>query len=164
MSQSLSSAQLAAMLEAKQVIPARHWHPSGFKVSMIASLLMGLAIGLFFIWSAGWTPPATWSNRGEFAVSWVLLTYIWIQIGSLVLVGAGNKNQMWLDALTSMVPLFVSLYVLLQHFAGFMELSPFQLHAALLTAYTMMLDVVVDLGITVLLSRQVVDVGSAGLG
>ena len=163
MSQPLSSAQLAAMLEARQVIPARHWHPSGFKVSVFASLLMGAAIAVFFIWKAGWSPPETWKG-GEFAVAWILLTYIWVQVGGLVLVGAGSKNQMWLDALTSMVPLFLILYVLLQHYTGFVELSAFQATAAWLTAYTMMLDVVVDLGITVLLSRQVVDVGSSGVG
>jgi hypothetical protein len=32
------------------------------------------------------------------------------------------------------------------------------------TAYTMLLDVVIDLGVTVLLSRQVVDVGPGGVG
>lgn len=165
MSHPLSSSQLAAALEAGHQLPARHWHPSGFKVSVWASLLMGLAIALFFIWKAGWAPPPTWDNRGEIAVSWVLITYIWIQVGSLVLVGAGNRNQMWVDALTSMVPLFLIFYVLLQHYAGYVELSRFQVNAALLVAYTMLLDVVVDLGISVLLSRQIVDVGGgSGVG
>lgn len=165
MSQPLPSSQLAAALEASHSIPARHWHPSGFKVSVWASLLMGLAIGLFFIWQAGWAPPSTWGNRGEIAVTWVLVTYIWIQVGSLVLVGAGNRNQMWVDALTSMVPLFLIFYVLVQHFAGYVELSAFQVNAALLVAYTMLLDVVVDLGISVLLSRQIVDIGGgSGVG
>lgn len=159
MSMPLTSTQVATMLEANHRLPARHWHPSGFKVSVWASLLMGVVIGLFFIWQAGWSPPPTWGNRGEIAVSWILITYIWIQVGSLVLVGAGNRNQMWVDALTSMVPLFLILYVLLQHYGGYVVLSSFQVNAALLVAYTMLLDVVVDLGISVLLSRQIVDVG-----
>jgi hypothetical protein len=32
------------------------------------------------------------------------------------------------------------------------------------TAYTMLLDLVIDLGVPVLSSRQVVDVGAAGIG
>jgi hypothetical protein len=27
-------------------------------------------------------------------LTWILLTYIWVQMGSLILVGAGTKNQM----------------------------------------------------------------------
>ena len=76
--------------------------------------------------------------------------------------GVGNKNQMWVDALTSIVPLFISVYVILQHYSGYVILSSFQVKAAWVTAYTMLLDVVIDLGVTVLLSRQVVDVGHGG--
>jgi hypothetical protein len=85
-------------------------------------------------------------------------------MGSLILVGAGTKNQMWLDALTSIVPLFLILYVVVQHHSGYVVLSSFQAKTAWATAYTMLLDVVIDLGVTVLLSRQVVDVGSGGVG
>jgi hypothetical protein len=45
-----------------------------------------------------------------------------------------------------------------------MVLSSFQAKTAWATAYTMLLDVVIDLGVTVLLSRQVVDVGGGGVG
>jgi hypothetical protein len=94
----------------------------------------------------------------------VLLTYIWVQMGSLILVGAGTKNQMWLDALTSIMPLFLILYVVVQHHSSYVVLSSFQAKTAWATAYTMLLDVVIDLGVTVLLSRKVVDVGGGGVG
>jgi hypothetical protein len=62
------------------------------------------------------------------------------------------------------VPLFLIFYVLLQHYSGYIELSHFQAKTASVTAYTMLLDFVVDLGVSVLLSRQVVDVGAGGVG
>jgi hypothetical protein len=74
----------------------------------------------------------------------------------------GTKNQMWLYAFTSVVPLFLIFYVLIQHYSGYIELSHFQAKTASVTAYTMLLDFVVDLGVSVLLSRQGVDVGAVG--
>jgi hypothetical protein len=164
MNQSVPPQQLAAMLEAQHTLPKRHWHWNGYKISIGSSLLIALAIGLFFVAGAGWSPPEHWQGRADFAVTWLLLTYIWVQMGSLILVGAGTKNQMWIDALTSIVPLFVIVYVILQNHTGYVPLSPFQAKTAWVTAYTMLLDVVVDLGVSVLLSRQVVDVGGSGVG
>jgi hypothetical protein len=164
MQQSLSAQRLAAAAEGGQALPTRKWHPKGYKISIFSSLLMATAIGLFFIAMAGWSPSGSWQELADFSLTWILLTYIWIQMGSLILVGAGTKNQMWLDALTSIIPLFVVVYVIVQHHSGYVVLSPFQAKAAWVTAYTMLLDVVVDLGVSVLLSRQVVDVGAAGVG
>lgn len=163
MSRSLSAAEVGAITETSQNVPRRNWHPNGYKISIVSSLVMALIIGVFFIALAGWSPSATLQPTADFAVPWILLTYVWIQMGSLIIVGAGTKNQMWLDALTSIVPLFLIVYVIVQHYAGFVVISPFQIRTAWLTAYTMLLDVVVDLGVTVLLSRQVVDVGNRGV-
>ena len=125
---------------------------------------MTACIGVFFIGVAGWSPPVFYIELGDFIVTCILLTYIWVQMGSLILVGAGTKNQMWLDALTSMLPLFLILYVVLQHHSGYVVLSSFQARTAWLTVYTMLLDVVIDLGVTVLLSRQVVEPIGEGIG
>jgi hypothetical protein len=163
MAQSISNRQMAAMMEAQHALPKRRWHHNGYAISIVSSLLMAVAIGLFFIAGAGWSPPESRQGQFDFGVTWLLLTYIWIQMGSLILVGAGTKNQMWIDALTSIVPLFLIVYVVLQHYTGFVVLSSFQAKTAWVTAYTMLLDVVVDLGVTVLLSRQVVDVGGGGV-
>ena len=164
MAQIISPANLAGALESSHAPPVRHWHAKGYQVSIASSLLMAFVVGLFFIATAGWSPPPAWQEQADFSVTWILLTYIWIQMGSLILVGSGTKNQMWVDALTSILPLFLIAYVLLQHLTGYVVLSAFQTKAAWVTAYTMLLDVVVDLGVTVMLSRQVVDVGSSGVG
>jgi len=163
MQQTLPARRVAAVMEGEHVLPARRWHPRGYQVSILSSLLMAIIIGMFFIAMAGWSPPESWQELADFSVTWILLTYIWVQMGSLILVGAGTKNQMWLDALTSIIPLFVILYVIIQHHSGYVILSAFQAKTAWVTAYTMLLDVVVDLGVSVLLSRQVVDVGAGGV-
>ena len=164
MLQPVSAARVASIVEGQRRPPPRRWHATGYQVSIFSSLLVAAGIGVFFIAMAGWGPSADWQELADFSVTWVLLTYIWVQMGSLILVGAGTKNQMWLDALTSIVPLFLILYVVVQHHAGYVVLSSFQAKTAWATAYTMLLDVVIDLGVTVLLSRQVVDVGAGGVG
>jgi hypothetical protein len=162
--QTAVQAQRAAMFaEGGHVVPVRRWHATGHFISIVSSLLIAVVIGLFFLGLRGWTPPEAWQVQADFAVTWLLLTYIWVQMGSLILVGAGTKNQMWLDAFTSVVPLFLIFYVLIQHYTGFIELSHFQAKTASVTAYTMLLDFVIDLGVSVLLSRQVVDVGTGGV-
>jgi hypothetical protein len=158
----LTLRQLSAASQAGRSVPIRHWYPSGYKISVWSSLLAAVAIALFFIAGAGWSPADMWQGEAAFGVTWLMLSYIWLQMGSLVVAGAGTKNQMWVDALTSIVPLFLIAYVLLQHYGDFIVISPFQVRAAWITAYTMLLDVVIDLGVTVLLSRQVVDVGGRG--
>jgi hypothetical protein len=164
MQQSMPARRAAVIEQAGHLVPVRRWHPTGHQISILSSLLIAVAIGIFFIALRGWSPPSEWQVQADFLVTWVLLTYIWIQMGSLILVGAGTKNQMWLDAFTSVVPLFVIVYVILQYYTGYLELSHFQAKTASVTAYTMLLDFVVDLGVSVLLSRQVVDVGAGGVG
>lgn len=163
MQQTLSSRQVVSAMQGRHALPARRWHAKGYQVSIFSSLLMALVIGAFFILTPGWSPSAAWQELADFSVTWILLTYIWVQMGSLILVGAGTKNQMWIDALTSIVPLFLIVYVVVQHHSGYVILSPFQAKTAWVTAYTMLLDVVIDLGVSVLLSRQVVDVGGPGV-
>jgi hypothetical protein len=163
MSRKMTSSQMAAVMDGPHPLPARRWHAKGYVISIASSLLVALMIGVFFIGMAGWTPPEGWQGTADLTFTWLLLTYIWIQMGSLILVGAGTKNQMWLDALTSIIPLFVIVYVLLQHYGGYIVVSPFQVSMAWVTAYTMLLDVVIDLGVSVMLSRQVVEVGGGGV-
>jgi hypothetical protein len=155
---------LAAIAGSQHPVPVRHWHPNGYTISIGSSLFVAFVIGMFFIWAHGWSPPEPWQPYADICVTWILLTYIWIQMGSLILVGSGTKHQMWVDALTSIIPLFVIVYVVLQHYSGYVILSPFQIRTAWVTAYTMLLDLVVDLGVTILLSRQVVDVSGGGVG
>jgi hypothetical protein len=164
MQQSMSAQRAAVVSQGTHIVPVRRWHPTGHQVSIVSSLSVAVVTGIFFMAMRGWSPSPEWQVQADFAVTWILLTYIWVQMGTLILVGAGTKTQMWLDALTSVVPLFVIVYVILQYYSGYLALSPFQVKTAWVTAYTMLLDLVIDLGVSVLLSRQVVDVGASGVG
>jgi hypothetical protein len=164
MQQSMPTQRAAVLERSAHLVPVRRWHPTGHQISIMSSLFIAGVIGIFFIGMRGWTPLADWQVQADFTVTWVLLTYIWVQMGTLILVGAGTKTQMWLDALTSILPMFVIAYVILQYYGGYLDLSSFQVKTAWVTAYTMLLDLVIDLGVSVLLSRQVVDVGAAGVG
>lgn len=159
----LTTTRLAGMMEANRPAPVHRWHGRGFAISVSTSILMAIAILVFFAGMKGWTPPAEWERFADFSVTWLLLTYVWVQLGSLILVGAGTKNQMWMDALTSMIPLFLIFYVIMQHTLKYEVLSTFQALTAWAIAYTMLLDVVVDLGVSVMLSWQVVEVGGGGV-
>src|SRR5687768_454957 len=111
MQQSISAQRAAVVSHGAQVGPVRRWHPTGHQVSILSSLIMAVAIGVFFIAMRGWSPSPEWQVQADFAVTWTLLTYIWLQMGTLILVGAGSKTRMWLDALSSVVPLFLIVYV-----------------------------------------------------
>jgi hypothetical protein len=112
--QTAFQAQRAAIVaERGHAVPVRRWHATGHCIGMLSSLLIAVVIGVFFFGLRGWSPPEAWQIKADFAVTWLLLTYIWVQMGSLILVGADTKNQMWLDAFTSVVPLFLIFYSLI---------------------------------------------------
>jgi hypothetical protein len=143
----------AIVAEVGHAVPVRRWHATGHFISILSSLGIAAVIGVFFFALRGWSPPEAWQIQADFSVTWLLLTYIWVQMGSLILVGSGTKNQMWLDAFTSVMPLFLIFYVLIQHYSGYIELSHFQAKTASVTAYTMLLDFVVDSAVPIALSQ-----------
>jgi hypothetical protein len=107
MQQAIPAQRAAVVTQNLHALPVRRWHATGHQVSIFSSLAIAVVIGVFFLALRGWSPPEEWQVRADFSVTWILLTYIWVQMGSLILVGAGTKNQMWLDAFTSIVPLFL---------------------------------------------------------
>jgi len=83
-----------------------------------------------------------------FAVMYFLLTYLFLQMLAHIFYGPSLRSHMLIDMLSSLLPLMMVLYVLVEYSRGYLILSTFQLNAALLTAYAMTLDLVVDVGLT----------------
>jgi uncharacterized protein YggE len=52
----------------------------------------------------------------------------------------------------------VVVYVIVQHYTGYAVLSEFQVRTAWVTAYTMLLDVMVNFGVSALSGRRATDV------
>jgi hypothetical protein len=60
-----------AAIASRHIIPVRRWHPNGYKISISSSLLVAVAIGVFFIGFPGWTPPEAWQPHADFTVTWI---------------------------------------------------------------------------------------------
>lgn len=138
------------------------WTPfKGHQFSTAASVLAAAVIAVLFLGDpltpflgAGWWTPSEWTLSEQqqimsaFAVSYVLLSYLFLQIVAHIFCGPASPKQMLVDMLSSLPPLATVLYVLAEHARGDLALSAFQIHSALLTAYTMTLDLLVDIGLT----------------
>jgi hypothetical protein len=124
-------------------------------ISIIASISAAVAIGIFFYWKPAWSPAADAQMPYDFAVMWVLLTYMWVQMGTHILFAAATRNQMLLDTLSSILPTLVIAYVLAEYYRGDLAASAYQLNTAWLTAYAMFLDLVLDLSIAISMRRPV---------
>lgn len=127
----------------------------GHIISVAASAIAALAAALAFFGAPGWAPMMEQQMTMDFAVCWVLLTYLWVQLFSHIIFGTTSKNEMLVDMLSSIAPVLVISYVLAEYYRGDLQLSQFQANAAWLTAYAMLLDLVVDTGLAIALRRQV---------
>ena len=108
----------------------------------------------FFGWGQ-WGPAPDQQMFSGFAASWVLLTYLWIQLSAHIVLAPATKNEMLVDMLSSVLPVILIFYVLAEYYRGDLQLSGFQINAAWLTAYAMLLDLVIDTGLAISLRRQV---------
>lgn len=127
----------------------------GHVVSVIASLIASMAIVLGFFGWAQWVPAPDQQMFSDFAASWVLLTYLWIQLSAHIVLAPATKNEMLVDMLSSVLPVILIFYVLAEYYRNDLQLSAFQINAAWLTAYAMLLDLVIDTGLAISLRRQV---------
>ena len=121
----------------------------GHHFSIVLSALAGVVIcGLFFFAAERWSPLDQNQVMSAFAVLYVLLTYLVLQMVAHIFFGPASKKQMLVDMLSSLLPVAIILYVLAEYLRGDLILSLFQLHTALLTGYALILDLLVDVGLT----------------
>lgn len=120
----------------------------GHQFSIAASVLAAFAIAAFFFGAPGWAPVEDRHMTSSFAVMYLLLTYLFLQMLAHIFYGPALRSHMLIDMLSSLLPVMVILYVLVEYSRGYLVISTFQLNAALLTAYAMTLDLFVDIGLT----------------
>ena len=126
----------------------------GHHVSIASSMLAAISITAFFFGTSAWAPVAEREMLSDFAVAWFLLTYLWVQMATHILSVPPTRRQMLGDMLSSMVPILVIVYVVAEYYKGDLQLSTFQINAAWLTAYAMLLDLVLDMALAISLHRQ----------
>ena len=102
-------------------------------------------IGVFFFALRGRSPPEAWQIQADFSVTWLLLTYIWVQMRSLILVGAGTKKPDVARCLHFSSTVISNLLRADPALQRLHRTLAFQAKTASVTAYTTLLDFVVDL-------------------
>ena len=125
----------------------------GHHFSIGASVIAAVAIAFGFFGAPGWTPTGGGDAAASFAVMYVLLTYLFLQMVAHVFYRPASRRQLLIDMLSSLLPVVLLLYVLADYSRGHLAVSTFQLNAALLTLYAMTLDLLVDIGL-ILWPRQ----------
>jgi hypothetical protein len=127
----------------------------GRRISMLFSVLGAVAIWLFFFDMRGWKPaPGTESEISAY-VHWVLLLYLGLQLTVLVWTSTGgSRGEVWVDTLTTLVPVCLVGYALVEHWRGLASLPLEQLRLAKSTFLTVSIDFIVDFGVAMATQRR----------
>jgi hypothetical protein len=127
----------------------------GRRFSKVLSVLVAVAIWYFFMQMRGWTPPVGEEVDYSTNVHRFLLGYLAVQLIVLIPTrGAGSTDEVWLDTLTSFLPLLLILYVLMLHWSNLERLPLEQLRYAKSTMGVMAIDFIVDFWLAVATQNQ----------
>ena len=119
----------------------------GHHFSIGASVIAAVAIAVFFFGVPDWMPTEQGHLTSSFTLMYVLLTYLFLQMVAHIFYRPPTRRQMMMDMLSSLLPVVILLYVLIDYSRGNFAVSTFQLNAAVLTIYAMTLDLLVDIGL-----------------
>lgn len=119
----------------------------GHHFSIGASVIAALGIAVFFFGAPGWMPTEQGHLTSSFTLMYLLLTYLFLQMVAHIFYRPPTRRQIMVDMLSSLLPVVVLLYVLIDYSRGNLAVSTFQLNAAVLTIYAMTLDLLVDIGL-----------------
>lgn len=119
----------------------------GHHFSIGASVTAAVAIAVFFFGAPGWMPTEQGHLTSSFTLMYVLLTYLFLQMVAHIFYRPPSRRHMLVDMLSSLLPVVILLYILVDYSRGNLAVSTFQLNAALLTIYAMTLDLLVDIGL-----------------
>ena len=140
------------MAETK-IVQQRVVTPSRMDEWVSIFLAVALAGGAaFFFWGMqGWEPTGNW---GPYALAWLVLGYLAIQLVALLSSAMDTRRVGILDSVTSLLPVIVGSVVMLDAFRGTSHLSNFQTNALLLMVGTAALDFIVTLWVRFTVNRR----------
>jgi len=124
---------------------------------MFLSVLAAVGIWVFFIRMRGWAPPAGEEASYSTYFHWLLLAFLALQLTMLVFATRdGTTGEVWLDTITSLIPMLLAIYVLALHWGHHAELPLEQLRYAKSVSIVMAIDFLVDFAITLRAQRAVI--------
>jgi hypothetical protein len=109
--------------------------------------ITAFVIAVFFFGVPGWTPVEQGHMTSSFALMYVLLTYLFLQMVAHIFYRPPSRRHMLIDMHSSLLPVVILLYIVADYSRGNLAVSTFQLNAAVLTLYAMTLDLFVDIGL-----------------
>ena len=132
----------------------------GELVSISSALLLAGAAAYFFWGLPGWTPTSEWP---QYALAWVVIGYLAIQLISLLDTVMNVRLTGMIDAVASIIPFVIGIVALVNMAQGVLKLSFFQANALALLLALSLLDFVVTMWIRFAVNRRTLglDVGGS---
>ena len=119
-----------------------------------SAFAFAIYLGLFLFGSPEYTPPAAAAMQRAFIFCGICSGYWWLQSGSLALSGVTSAVRMATDVLTSVVPILVVSYALVDFWRGNLLLSEYKIYASVFAMSILVLDITFNAIIMARLSRR----------
>jgi hypothetical protein len=123
-------------------------------VSELSAIAFAIYLGFFFFQSPDYMPPLQEAMRETYIFCGICTAYWWFQSGSLALSGAGSAVRMATDILTSLIPVMVAGYAIIDFGRGLLPLSEFKQYGVYFALSILLLDVTFNAMIMARLSRR----------
>lgn len=122
--------------------------------SEASAFAFALYLGLFLFRSPEYKPPLEVAMNQTFIFCGICAAYWWLQSGSLALSGVTSSLRMATDVLTSVVPILVVSYAIIDFWRGNLPLSDYKQYGSYFALSILILDVTFNAIIMARLSRR----------
>ena len=122
-------------------------------ISIVLALLLAVAGALFFFRMPNWTPT---SNIYIYALPWLVLGYLAIQLIVLLSTAIDSRSIGFLDSLVSLLPAVLGAVVGIEAVQGIIQLSSFQDNALLLMICTSVLEALITLWVRFTVNKRTI--------
>jgi hypothetical protein len=122
--------------------------------SEASAFAFAIYLGIFLFGSPEYKPPLELAMNRTFIFCGICAGYWWLQSGSLALSGVTSALRMATDVLTSLVPILVVSYAIIDFWRGNLPLSDFKQYASYYALSIVFLDVTFNAIIMARLSRR----------
>jgi hypothetical protein len=130
-------------------------------VSELSAIAFAIFLGFFLFQNPEYMPPPEEAMERAFIFCGICAGYWWMQSGSLAMSGVSSSVRMATDILTSLIPILVVGYGLIDFWRGSLPLSTYKEYAAYFALVILIMDITFNAMIMARLSRRYL--GEVGL-